>query len=63
MKYKAEHIRRLHSETRQRCNHLLDVLIRSTSQTRDDFITVDSYQVRMAVDDFKNVLSEMRRLK
>ncbi|MEE9548702.1 MAG: hypothetical protein V3V68_05040 [Nitrosomonadaceae bacterium] len=61
-KYKANHIRRLHEEAQARCNNLLDVLNVPTT-FRSDFIEVNGCEIRMAVDDFKSVLSEIRRLK
>lgn len=62
MKYRSSHIRRLRDEAQARCNNLLDVL-NVPNAYEHDFITVDGCEVRMAVDDFKSVLSEIRRLK
>lgn len=62
MRYNANHIRRLRDEAQARCNRLLDAL--NVPETYDsDFILVDGCEIRMAVDDFKSVLSEIRRLK
>lgn len=62
MRYKANHIRRLHDEVIARQLHLLSVLNVPITYS-GDFISIDGSEVRMAVDDFKCVLSEIRRLK
>lgn len=62
MKYRSNHLRRLYDETRTRCINLLATL-RVPTTYEHDFTTVDSDQIRVAVDDFESVLSEIRRLK
>ena len=62
MRYKANHIRRLHSEAQAHCNNLLDAL--NVPVTYDaDFISIDPCETRMAVNDFRSILSEIWRLK
>lgn len=61
-RYKANHIRRLRDEAQGRCNRLLDLLHVPTRYS-GEFVLVDGSKVRVAVDDFKSVLSEIRRLK
>ncbi len=62
MRYKADHIKRLCAETQARYYQIMDALYVPITFS-GDYTTVDGSQVRMAVDDFKSVLSEIRRLK
>jgi len=62
MKHRANHVRRLRNEAQVRCNRLLDALNVPPAWS-GDWIEIDPSRTRMAVDDFKSVLSEIRRLK
>ena len=62
MRYKANHIRRLRDEATARYEAIVRALGVS-SFCGSDTIVVDGSETRMAVDDFKSVLSEIRRLK
>ena len=62
MKYSASHIIRLHSEAAirfERLGRALDVGHKRGSDT----VSMSGIDVRMAVDDFKTILSEIRKLK
>lgn len=60
MKYQAKHILMLRSETIVRLDNLLDVLRVSPG---NDMVMIQAADIRMAVDDFKVILTEIRRLK
>lgn len=62
MRYHANHIRRLRDEAQTRCNTLLTIL-NVPLAFEDNYITVDGSRIRIAVDDFKSILTEIRRLK
>lgn len=60
-KYYARHLRRLAAEADGRFLELMRAL--DTRQAEgEDVVQVDSVRVRLAVDDFKVILSEIRRL-
>lgn len=62
MRYKVSHIVRLRDEVSVRYNVLLRALA-TPSAFRCNNVVIDGSKIRMAVDDFKSVLSEIRRLK
>jgi len=61
MRYKTSHIRRLRRELARRLEILMDSLPRYDVSA--DSVEVDAVAVRLAVDDFKSILTETRRLK
>lgn len=60
MKYNAEHILKLRSEVAARCDQLLSALHVPPSV---DTIMLNACDIRLAVDDFKSILAEIKRLK
>lgn len=61
-KYYAEHLHRLRYQAQARFDELLRAL--ETGDRRGtDLVLVDGMQVRLAVDDFKVILTEIRKLK
>jgi len=62
MLYRLDHIRRLHDELTARHGRLLDELPYRPGE-RAEHVEIDSVGVRVAVDDFKAILAEIRRLK
>ena len=61
-RYYAWHILRLRTEAHTRFDRLLDVL-EMGDKRGDDLMTFEGMRVRLAVDDFKNILAEIRKLK
>jgi hypothetical protein len=60
--YRVKHIRRVSGELRKRYNELSLAL--DTGCARDnESIQLDGFRVRTAVDDFKTILTEARRMK
>lgn len=62
MSYYAKHIIRLQTEAAsrfERLSHALDV----GGRRGEDAVAMSGIDVRLAVDDFKNILSEIRKLK
>lgn len=62
MRYKVSHIVQLREEVSVRCTALLRTLETPSIFGGGD-IAVDASRVRIVVDDFKSVLTEIRRLK
>ena len=62
MLYNAGHVRKLGEEAHARFKRLCDV-IPVCGPGSADKVTINGADVRMAVDDFKSVLAEIRRLK
>ena len=61
-KYYAKHLHRLRHEAQTRFDELLRAL--DTGGKRGtDTLMVDGMQIRLAVDDFKVILTEIRKLK
>lgn len=60
MIYNANHIRKLRSETTTRFEALQRIL---HVPHNDKTVLMNARDVRLAVDDFKNILTEIRRLK
>jgi len=61
-KYYAEHLIRLQGEAQRRFDGLMRAI--ETDDSRgDDLVIVDGVQIRMAVDDFKVLLAEVRKIK
>ncbi|GAJ02833.1 unnamed protein product [marine sediment metagenome] len=61
-RYYAHHLMRLTDEADSRFHELLSAL--DTKQLRgNDVVHIDSVRIRLAVDDFKTILTEIRRLK
>lgn len=65
MKYQRRHIQRLRDEMAIRHDELQRALYipNDMGVPTTDTIDIDGMRVRLAVDDFKAVLSEVRRLK
>ena len=63
MRYHYSHIRNLASEARSRFDNLLHALQMCDSGYGKDEIYIDGMTVRLAVDDFKTILAEIRKLK
>lgn len=65
MKYQRRHIQRLRDELVLRFDELMRGLYvpNDMGVPTTDTIDIDGMRVRLAVDDFKAVLSEVRRLK
>jgi len=61
-KYYAKHLRRLAGEADNRFRELMRALD-TCGIDGDSSVQVDGVRVRLAVDDFKVILAEMRRLK
>jgi len=65
MRYRRYHITNLVNELSARYSRLLDQVDpgpRGMSRP-DDLVEVDGARIRMAVDDFKVILAELRKLK
>ena len=62
MLYYRDHLRKLTHEAERRYAALIDVLYPGHGDARDK-IEVDGPAIRMAVDDFKTILTEIRRLR
>jgi hypothetical protein len=61
-KYYAKHLHRLRHEAQTRFDELMRAL--DTGGRRGtDILQVDGMQIRLAVDDFKVILTEIRKLK
>jgi predicted transcriptional regulator YheO len=65
MRYKKDHTDRLHAECCERFHKLMDVFQRQPSERVQGImcLNVNGSELRLAVDDFKNVLAEIRRMK
>jgi len=64
MNYQIGHIRRLQRELEARYRNLLYKFPTGTDYARnDEIVSVDGMEMRLAVDDFKAILAEIRRLK
>ena len=67
MNYYHSHIRRLTQEARKRFECLIEVLTPNAAARHPlndkEVVGINGYEVRMAVDDFKTILAEIRRLK
>jgi len=61
-KYYAKHLKRLAGEADTRFRELMRALD-THGREGDDTIQVDGTRIRLAVDDFKTILTEIRRLK
>lgn len=61
-RYYARHLRRLANEADTRFRELMRALDTHGAEG-DSIIQPDGIQVRLAVDDFKTILTEIRRLK
>jgi hypothetical protein len=61
-RYYARHLRRLSSEASDRFQKLMRVLS-THEKVGDDAVEIDGIHVRLAVDDFKTILTEIRKLK
>ncbi len=61
-KWYAWHVLKLRTEAHARFDRLMDVL-EIGDKRGDDLLTLDGMRIRLAVDDFKNILSEIRKLK
>lgn len=61
-KYYAKHLHRLRDQAQTRFDELLRAL--DTGGNRGpDTVLVDGMEIRLAVDDFKVILTEIRKLK
>lgn len=61
-RYSAKHLHRLKHQAQTRFDELLRAL--DTGDNRGTYIVqVDGMQIRLAVDDFKVILTEIRKLK
>jgi len=61
-RYTAGHLHRLRHQAQSRFDELLRAL--NTGPNRGtDAVAVDGMQIRLAVDDFKVILTEIRKLK
>lgn len=63
MRYQYNHIRNLANEARSRFDHLLYALQMRDNDWSRDAVNIDGLAIRLAVDDFKVILAEIRRLK
>lgn len=61
MRYSEEYMRRLQQEVACRYKRLMATL--EVSEDNVKYVRVDGFATRLAVDDFKNILSEIRKLK
>lgn len=61
-RYYAKHLRRLAGEADTRFRELMRALD-THGANGDTIVQPDSVRVRLAVDDFKTILAEIRRLK
>jgi len=61
MRYRTSHIQRLRSELARRLERLMDSLPRHNMH--NELVEVDAVSIRLAVDDFKSILTETRRLR
>lgn len=60
MKYQAKHIHKLQAEAVDRFERLQHAL---PYPIDNKLVTVNGRDIRLAVDDFKSILAEIRRLK
>ena len=63
MLYQQSHIRKLHHELGQRIDALHLAIPYNRHKRPTDNVEIDGTEVRLAVDDFKSILAEIRRLK
>jgi len=61
-RYYAHHLKRLRCEAGTRFQNLMRALD-TFNVDNDSTVNVDGTRIRLAVDDFKTILSEIRRLK
>lgn len=61
-RYYARHLRRLANEADIRFRKLMQALDTGRLDN-DSTVQMDGIQIRLAVDDFKTILTEIRRLK
>ena len=65
--YYHSHVRRLTQEARKRFDRLVEVLTPHAAihhpVNDKEVISINGCDVRLAVDDFKTILAEIRRLK
>jgi hypothetical protein len=61
-RYYTKHLRRLAGEADTRFGELMRALD-ARGKDRDTAIQIDGTRIRLAVDDFKTILTEIRRLK
>ncbi len=61
-KYYAKHLHRLSHQAQTRFDDLLRALD-TRGKRGTDIMTVDGMQIRLAVDDFGSILTEIRKLK
>jgi hypothetical protein len=61
MAYTTNHVVGLREELHSRFDRLIDAF--PVLKYRQDVCTVDGSKMRLAVDDFKAILAEVRRLK
>lgn len=62
-KYYADHILKLRQESQRRFDRLMYVLEIGGNHGVGAMVGIEGMQVRLAVDDFKNILAEIRKLK
>ncbi len=62
MRYTAAYVHKLNTEALRRYEELQRVLDTHHKQG-DDLVVMDGMRVRLAVDDFKAILTEIRKLK
>jgi hypothetical protein len=63
MRHHTGHVRRLGEEAHARFKRLVDVFPACGPGCAPDTVMVNGSKVRIAVDDFKTILAEIRRLK
>lgn len=61
-RYYAWHILKLRMESQHRFDKLMEVIELGDSRG-DDLLPFEGMRVRLAVDDFKTILAEIRKLK
>jgi len=61
-RYYARHLKRLSNEASDRFQKLMRVLS-THGKIGGDTVEVDGIHIRLAVDDFKTILTEIRKLK
>ena len=63
MRYTHGHVKKLNHELRKRLDLLQQAIPCNALKRDDDIVEIDGMAVRLAVDDFKAILAETRRLK
>ena len=61
-KYYANHLYRLRHQAQTRCDELMRATDPGVSRGTET-VMVDGVEIRLAVDDFKVILTEIRKLK